>query len=48
MKYITDIAPSNQDVLAEKFGNRFFATPKNRAQRQLKPTSMPVLLQHVR
>lgn len=28
MKYITDIAPSNQDVLAEKFGNRFFATPK--------------------
>ena len=27
-KYITDIAPSNQDVLAEKFGNRFFATPK--------------------
>ncbi len=28
MKYITDIAPANQEVLAEKFGNRFFATPK--------------------
>lgn len=28
MKYITDIAPANQATLAEKYGNRFFATPK--------------------
>ncbi len=28
MKYITDIAPANQAVLAEKFGPRFFATAK--------------------
>ena len=28
LKYVTDIAPANQAVLAEKFANRFFATPK--------------------
>ncbi len=28
LKYITDIAPANQSELAEKLGNRFFATPK--------------------
>ena len=28
MKYVTDIAPANQAVLAEKFATRFFATPK--------------------
>ena len=28
LKYITDIAPSNADRMREKFGARFFATPK--------------------
>ncbi len=28
LKYITDIAPANQPEMAEKLGNRFFATPK--------------------
>ena len=28
LKYITDVAPDNIDVLKEKFGNRVFATPK--------------------
>jgi len=28
LKYITDIAPANQSEMAEKLGNRFFATPK--------------------
>lgn len=28
MKYVTDIAPANAAVLKEKFGARFFATPK--------------------
>lgn len=28
LKYVTDIAPSNVDVWREKFGLRFFATPK--------------------
>ena len=28
LKYVTDIAPANQAVLAEKFTTRFFATPK--------------------
>lgn len=28
MKYVTDVAPTNAAVLSEKFGNRFFATPK--------------------
>lgn len=28
LKYITDIAPSNSALLAEKFGKRFFATSK--------------------
>ncbi|MBE9488609.1 MAG: 3-phosphoglycerate dehydrogenase [Bacteroidetes bacterium] len=27
-KYIADIAPNNAEELTEKFGNRFFATPK--------------------
>ncbi len=27
-KYVSDIAPGNQDVLLEKFGNRCFFTPK--------------------
>ena len=28
LKYITDVAPDNIDVLKEKFGIRVFATPK--------------------
>ncbi|MDL2312165.1 3-phosphoglycerate dehydrogenase [Bacteroidales bacterium OttesenSCG-928-B11] len=28
LKYGTDIAPDNAEVMAEKFGKRFFATPK--------------------
>ena len=28
LKYITDVAPDNIDVLREKFGVRVFATPK--------------------
>lgn len=28
LKYITDIAPERKDEFAEKFGKRFFATPK--------------------
>ena len=28
LKYITDVAPDNIDVLKEKFGTRVFATPK--------------------
>ncbi len=28
LKYVTDIAAGNQDLLKEKFGNRVFATPK--------------------
>ncbi len=28
LKYITDIAPANQSEMAERLGNRFFATPK--------------------
>ena len=28
LKYITDIAPANIEVLKEKFGKRVFATPK--------------------
>lgn len=28
LKYGTDIAPDNKEVMAEKFENRFFATPK--------------------
>ncbi len=28
LKYITDIAPANQSEMAEKLGDRFFATPK--------------------
>lgn len=28
LKYITDIAPANESEMAEKLGNRFFATPK--------------------
>ena len=27
-KYLSDIAPDNSDELKEKFGERFFATPK--------------------
>ena len=28
LKYITDIAPDTKDVFAEKFGKRYFSTPK--------------------
>jgi len=28
LKYITDIAPDAKDVYAEKFGKRYFGTPK--------------------
>ena len=28
LKYITDIAPDTKDVFAEKFGKRYFGTPK--------------------
>ena len=28
LKYATDIAPENKELMAEKFTTRFFATPK--------------------
>lgn len=28
LKYATDIAPDNKDIMAEKFGTRYFGTPK--------------------
>ncbi len=28
LKYVTDIAADNQEILNEKFGNRVFASPK--------------------
>ncbi len=43
LKYITDIAPEAQAEMAEKFGKRFFATPKKMVPRPPRPTSMPVL-----
>ena len=43
--YLTDIKPSNDAELAEKYGARYFGTPKRWVPRLLRPISMLVLQQ---
>lgn len=39
LKYASDVAPDNQAVLVEKFGNRVYATPKKWEHKLKKPMS---------